>query len=58
LERDEEDPVRRTRRQLRCYYDCVSRDTDDDPCPDCIEQRQMDLSDIDDDDDELGLPRY
>lgn len=23
---DREDPVRRTRRQLECYYRCVSRD--------------------------------
>lgn len=26
---DESDPVERTRRQLRCYYDCVSRDDDE-----------------------------
>lgn len=31
-----DDPVERTRRQLACYYHCVSRDTaDEDVCEDC-----------------------
>lgn len=56
---ESDDPVRRTQRQLRCYYRCVAHDEDN--CPDCAQRALDDLYDpLEelDDDDELGLPRY
>ena len=52
----DENPVERTRRQLECYYKCVTHNTYFEPgddCPDC-----GDDVDEPDDDDLLGLPRY
>lgn len=33
-----DDPVRRTERQLRCYYHCVARG--EELCPECIEREE------------------
>ena len=59
-----EDPVSRTRRQLECYYRCVTHGTEFEPgddCPECEEHEDygIDPDDVDlDDDDLLGIPRY
>lgn len=64
---ENEDPVRRTKRQLRCYYECVSRDPGEtfedlvengELCEDCGACLDHCGCDEFDDDDELGLPRY
>lgn len=49
---NEEDEVSKAARRLRCYYECVTEDMLDDAFPD---DEQLELED---DDDELGLPRY
>lgn len=48
---DIEDEVTKAARRLRCYYQCVTEDVldENDPFDDGSEE---------DDDDELGLPRY
>jgi len=49
------DAITRAAKRLRCYYECVTSDSDifaDDP-----ESDELDVDDWDDDD-ELGLPRY
>ena len=54
----DENPVERTRRQLKCYYECVvhgHRFEPGDDCPGCEDDELLDELD---DDDELGLPRY
>lgn len=55
-EDESDDPVRRTAKQLRCYYRCVARDEDElcEDCGLCDEHCSCD----EDDDDELGLPRF
>ena len=56
---DGNDPVSRTRRQLKCYYECVvhgHRFEPGDDCPGC-DDLELD-EELEDDDDELGLPRY
>lgn len=47
---EDEDEVSKAARRLRCYYQCVTEDMLDDSF--------VDDAELDDDDDELGLPRY
>jgi hypothetical protein len=57
---DDDDPVERTRRQLRCYYDCVSRYETFGPltacghaeeCPQCSCDDDDELTELHDEDD-------
>lgn len=45
-----EDEIELAERRLRCYYTCVTQDSADDSGLEDVE--------LEDDDDELGLPRY
>lgn len=52
---DLEDEIQKAARRLRCYYQCVTEDALED---EHLFEDPRDDPDLEDDDDELGLPRY